>query len=203
MFIVIYICNKEFILQEYIKRYIEDAVNTKKRILNDDKLLSLVEQAAQIIIKAYQNGNKVLIAGNGGSAADAQHIAGELVSKFFKNRKPLNAIALTTNMSVLTAIGNDYSHEYVFERQIDAYACEGDVFIAISTSGNSKNIIRAINEAKSKNMTVVGLCGGAECEMDNICDCLLKVPSKITPIIQEAQIMIGHAICAVVEDTLF
>ena len=144
-----------------------------------------------------------MLAGNGGSAADAQHMAGELVSKFLKDRNPLNAMALTTNMSVLTAIGNDYSQEFVFERQLQAYGVEGDVFIAISTSGNSKNIIRAIKEAKDLKMKVIGLCGGNKCDMDGICDCLIKVPSVKTPIIQESQITIGHAICAIVEDELF
>ena len=195
-----------------IKEYIEESAKTKMLIADSDEVIGNIEDAANIIIKAYKNGKKVLLAGNGGSAADAQHIAGELVSKFLKEREPLNAIALTTNMSVLTAIGNDYSHEYVFERQLQAYGVEGDVFIAISTSGNSKNIIRAINMAKSLKMTVIGLCGGGgkswgepvvKCGMDEICDCLIKVPSVKTPIIQESQITIGHAICAIVENELF
>lgn len=202
-------------MKNCIREYIKESAEVKTLIACSDEILNNIEEAANIIIKAYKNGKKVLLAGNGGSAADAQHIAGELVSKFLKERKPLNAMALTTNMSVLTAIGNDYSHEYVFERQLQAYGVEGDVFIAISTSGNSKNIIRAINMAKSLKMTVIGLCGGGKsggnfgddpvikCGMDDICDCLIKVPSVKTPIIQESQITIGHAICAIVENELF
>lgn len=190
-------------MKNNIKNYIEESAETKRFIVENDEILNRIELAGKIIVEAYKNNKKVLLAGNGGSAADAQHIAGELVSKFLKDREPLNAMALTTNMSVLTAIGNDYSHEYVFEKQVQAYGSEGDVFIAISTSGNSKNIIRAINMAKSRKMTVIGLCGRNECEMDNVCDCLIKVPSEKTPIIQEAQITIGHAICEIVENELF
>ena len=191
------------ILKNSIKKYIEESANTKKMIIENDEIINNIEFAGKIIVEAYRNNKKVLLAGNGGSAADAQHIAGELVSKFLKEREPLNAMALTTNMSVLTAIGNDYSHEYVFEKQVQAYGTEGDVFIAISTSGNSKNIIRAINMAKSRKMTVIGFCGGSKCDMDDVCDCLIKVPSIKTPIIQEAQITIGHAICEIVENELF
>lgn len=190
-------------MESHIRDYIEESVRVKQSIINDGKAISEIKSAANIIIDAYKTGRKVLLAGNGGSAADAQHIAGELVSKFLKEREPLNALALTTNMSVLTAIGNDYSHEYVFEKQVQAYGAEGDVFIAISTSGNSKNIIRAINMAKSRKMKVIGLCGGGKCQMDDVCDCLIKVPSNKTPIIQEVQITIGHAICEIVENELF
>ena len=190
-------------MKNCIREYIEESAETKNLIAHSDEIISNIELAAKIIIEAYKNAKKVLLAGNGGSAADAQHMAGELVSKFLKERSPLNAIALTTNMSVLTAIGNDYSHEFVFERQLQAYGIEGDVFIAISTSGNSKNIIKAIKEAKSLKMKVIGLCGGGKCEMDHVRDCLIKVPSIKTPIIQESQITIGHAICAIVENELF
>ena len=190
-------------MKNCIKEYIEESAKTKNLIAQNDEIISNIELAANIIIEAYRKNKKVLLAGNGGSAADAQHMAGELVSKFLKDRNPLNAIALTTNMSVLTAIGNDYSHEFVFERQLQAYGIEGDIFIAISTSGKTKNIIRAIHEAKSLKMKVIGLCGGNKCGMDDICDCLIKVPSIKTPIIQEAQITIGHAICSIVENELF
>ena len=191
------------LLKTNIKKYIEESADTKKLIVEDDEILNQIELAGKIIVDAYKNNKKVLLAGNGGSAADAQHIAGELVSKFLKDREPLNAMALTTNMSVLTAIGNDYSHEYVFEKQVQAYGSEGDVFIAISTSGNSENIIRAVQKAKTLKMKVIGLCGNNKCKMDDICDCLIKVPSSKTPIIQESQITIGHAICEIVENELF
>ena len=137
-------------MKKFIKNYIEESFSVKELILKDENLVSAIECAAKFIIEGYKSGHKVITAGNGGSAADAQHIAGELVSKFFFERDALNAIALTENMSVLTAVGNDYSNDFIFARQIQAYAQEGDIFIAISTSGNSQNIIKAINEAKSK-----------------------------------------------------
>ena len=186
-----------------IQKYIKSSILVKEEILSSKSVLDSVESAVNIIFEAYKNNKKVLFAGNGGSAADAQHLAAELVSKFMKDRPALNAIALTTNTSILTAVGNDYSHEYVFPRQIQAYGIEGDVFVAISTSGNSKNIIRSIQEAKKQGLNVIGLTGKNVCLMDNLCDCIIKVPSTETPIIQEAHIMLGHIICALVEEKLF
>ena len=190
-------------MKDFIKTYIIESIKTKEEILSSDAFLDVIERAAKLIIQAYKNGNKVLIAGNGGSAADAQHIAAELVSKFLLDRPSLNAIALTTNTSVLTAVGNDYSHEYIFARQIQAYGEKGDVFIPISTSGSSKNIIKAIEESKSKGLSVVGLTGRNSCQMDTLCDCIIKVPSYKTPIIQESHITIGHILCAIIEQNLF
>lgn len=189
-------------LREYIETYIRDSVNTKNRLLTSFDVISAIENSVTLIIDTFKNGGKILVAGNGGSAADAQHIATELVSKFMYDRKPLNAIALTTNTSILTALGNDYGHEYIFSRQIQAYGKSGDIFIAISTSGMSKNIILAIEEAKKLNLKVIGLTGENNSEMDKTCDCLIKVPSTKTPIIQEAHIMIGHIICALTEKAL-
>ena len=190
-------------MRDYIKDYIVESISTKEDILKSDKILDLVEKASSIIIDAYRNDKKVLVAGNGGSAADAQHIAAELVSKFYKDRPALNAIALTTNTSILTAVGNDYSHEYIFARQVEAYGNEGDVYIAISTSGNSKNIIKSIKKAKEKGLKIIGLTGMKACDMDNLCDLVIKVPSEKTPKIQEAHIMIGHIISGLVEEKLF
>ncbi len=190
-------------MKAFIKNYIKDSIETKERILNDVELLNKIQESAQVIIDTYKNGKKVLTAGNGGSAADAQHIAAELVSKFFLERQALSAIALTTNTSILTSVGNDYDHELVFARQIQAHANEGDVFIAISTSGNSKNIVRAVEEAKGKNVFVIGLLGGKACELDKLVDIGIKVPFEVTPVIQESHIMIAHIICAVVERSLF
>ena len=187
----------------FIEKYIEASIETKHKILNDKNIIETINQAANAIIKAYKNGKKVLTAGNGGSAGDAQHIAGELVSKFFFDRPGLSAFSLATDTSILTAIGNDYGYEKSFSRQIQANANEGDVFIAISTSGNSKNIVKAILEAKKKNVTTVGLVGQKACEMDNLCDYIIKVPSESTPTIQESHIMLGHIICALVEETIF
>lgn len=186
-------------MEEYIKKYISESILTKEKLLADSTLIAEIEMASKIIIEAYKSGGKVLTAGNGGSAADAQHIAAEFVSKFMYDRAGLNAIALTTNSSILTSVGNDYSHEHVFARQIQAYGNEGDVFIAISTSGNSKNIILAIEEAKKRNVKIIGLTGMLPSRMDDLCDYLIKIPSDKTPIIQESHIMVGHIICALVE----
>ncbi len=186
-----------------IENYIQASINTKQKILNDKNILTTIQNAADAIIKAYKNGKKVLTAGNGGSAGDAQHIAGELVSKFFFDRPGLSAFSLATDTSILTAIGNDYGYEKSFSRQIQANANDGDVFIAISTSGNSKNIVNALLEAKKKNVTTIGLVGQKACEMDTLCDYIIKVPSESTPTIQESHIMIGHIICAIVEEAIF
>ena len=187
----------------FIKSYINNSISTKTKILNDEKILATIQKVAEVIVDAYNNDKKVLTAGNGGSAGDAQHIAGELVSKFFFDRPGLSAFALSTDTSILTAIGNDYGYEYSFARQVQANANEGDVFIGISTSGNSKNIVKAIEEAKKKGVVTVGLVGEKECEMDKICDYIIKVPSISTPTIQESHIMIEHIICAIVEEAIF
>lgn len=189
-------------LKEFIKNYVIESARTKRLVLEDDELLKRIEQAVLAIIKAYKNDNKLLLAGNGGSAADAQHIAAELVSKFLCERKALSAMALTTNTSILTSIGNDYSHDLVFARQIQAHGKKGDVFIAISTSGNSSNIVEGAKEAKKRGLFVISLTGDNECELDKISDIIIKVPSANTPVIQESHIMIGHIICALVEKQL-
>ena len=187
----------------FIENYIQASIETKQKILNDKNIIETINQAANAIINAYKNGKKVLTAGNGGSAGDAQHIAGELVSKFFFDRPGLSAFSLATDTSILTAIGNDYGYEKSFSRQIQANANEGDVFIAISTSGNSENIVNALVESKKKNVTTIGLVGEKTCKMDDICDYIIKVPSDSTPTIQESHIMIGHIICALVEEAIF
>ena len=186
-----------------IKDYIKQSIETKTKILENESTINEINNIANVIIKAYKNGKKVLTAGNGGSAGDAQHIAGELVSKFFFDRPGLSAFSLATDTSILTAIGNDYGYELSFARQIQANAVQGDVFIGISTSGNSKNIIKAFQEAKKKGVTCVALVGNKPCEADKICDHVIKVPSDSTPTIQESHIMIGHVICALVEEAIF
>lgn len=190
-------------MSQFIKNYIEDSIETKQSILDNEKCIKNIENIANLIVEAYKNNNKVLTAGNGGSAADAQHIAAELVSKFYFDRPTLSAVALTVDTSILTAIGNDYGFENIFARQIEANGRKGDVFIAISTSGNSKNILEAIKEAKVKGLITVGFTGKNEGEMDALCDYVLKVPSYETPKIQESHIMIGHIICAIIEKKLF
>lgn len=190
-------------MTDFIKEYIQDSIDTKQMILRDEKMLENIENATKIIIEAYRRGNKILLAGNGGSAADAQHIATELVSKFYFDRPCLSAIALTVDTSVLTAISNDYGYEKVFTRQIEANGRPGDIFIGISTSGNSKNVVEAIKTAKAHGLMTIGLVGKRECEMDYLCDLIVKVPSEDTPKIQESHIMLGHIICAMVEKNLF
>lgn len=185
------------------KKYIQDSIDAKTKILNDENILATINQIADVIVDAYKKDKKVLTAGNGGSAGDAQHIAGELVSKFFFDRPGLSAFSLATDTSILTAIGNDYGYEKSFSRQIQANAKEGDVFIGISTSGNSKNIVMALEEAKKKGVITVGLVGEKECDMDQWCDYIIHVPSASTPTIQESHIMIGHIVCALVEEAIF
>jgi len=170
---------------------------------SDDAAKKSLSDAVHSCIKAYRDGNKVLIAGNGGSAADAQHLAGELVSRFNYDRPPLSAIALTTDTSILTAVSNDYGYEDVFARQIQAHGRLGDVFIAISTSGNSSNILEAIQTAKSLGLVVIGLAGRSGGEMKDMCDVCFCAPSESTPRIQECHLFFEHALCACIEESLF
>ena len=186
-----------------IKNYIQDSIDTKTRILNDENIINNIQKIADVIVEGYKNNKKVLTAGNGGSAGDAQHITGELVSKFFFDRPGLSAFSLSADTSILTALGNDYGYEKLFSKQVQANGVEGDTFIGISTSGNSKNIVLALQEAKNKGLVTVGLVGEKECEMDKYCDFIIHVPSVSTPTIQESHIMIGHIICALVEEAIF
>lgn len=164
------------------------------------RLASDVAKAVEIIHSSLAAGGKLLIAGNGGSAADAQHLAAELTGRFLRERKPLPALALHANSSALTAIGNDYGYEYVFARELAAHARPGDVLLAISTSGGSKNILRAIEEARQKRVAVIGMTGESGGAMRTACDLCLCVPSKSTARIQEMHIMIGHTICELLEE---
>jgi len=190
-------------MQKFIDSQIKNSYETKKTMLEDEKLMNLIYQVSQKTIEIYKNGNKTLIAGNGGSAADAQHIAGELVARFYFDRPALASIALTTDTSILTAIGNDYGYEKIFSRQVEANGVSGDMFIGISTSGNSKNIIEALHECKKKGIISVGLTGENGGQMKELCDYCICVPSNETPRVQEAHILIGHIICSVVEEGLF
>lgn len=188
---------------ENIKSNITKSIETKELILQNDTLLATIQSVCEISIEAYKKGKKIVVAGNGGSAADAQHIVAELVARFYFDRPALPAIALTTDSSILTAIGNDYGYDQLFARQIEANGVEGDVFIAISTSGNSANIVNAIEAAKKKGIIVVGLTGNKEGKMDTLCDKIIKVPSADTPRIQEAHILIGHILCGMIESEMF
>ncbi|EAL7630253.1 SIS domain-containing protein [Campylobacter jejuni] len=190
-------------LNSYIKEHFTDSILVKEQILKDENLITLIKNASLEVIKAYRNGNKTLLAGNGGSAADAQHIAGEFVSRFYFDRPGIASIALTTDTSILTAIGNDYGYENLFARQVQAQGVKGDIFIGISTSGNSKNILKALDLCKQKGIISIGLSGASGGAMNELCDYCIKVPSTCTPRIQEAHILIGHIICAIVEEELF
>ncbi|EAI4691090.1 D-sedoheptulose 7-phosphate isomerase [Campylobacter jejuni] len=190
-------------LNSYIKGHFTDSILVKEQILKDENLITLIKNASLEVIKAYKNGNKTLLAGNGGSAADAQHIAGEFVSRFYFDRPGIASIALSTDTSILTAIGNDYGYENLFARQVQAQGVKGDVFIGISTSGNSKNILKALELCKQKEIISIGLSGASGGAMNELCDYCIKVPSTCTPRIQEAHILIGHIICAIVEEELF
>ncbi len=184
------------------KKYVQKSIETKQKILSSDIILNIVNKIADEIIKVYRHGNKVIFVGNGGSAADAQHLAAELVSKFYFERKALDAVALTTNTSILTAIANDYDFENVFSRQLEACGKKGDLLFSISTSGSSKNVILAIKTAKKIGMKSISFTGEMESEMSELSDITLKIPSDETPIIQESHIMLGHVICAIVESSL-
>jgi len=188
---------------ESIKQSIAQSISVKELILNDKEMLKTIESVCQDAIEGYKSGKKILIAGNGGSAADAQHIAAELVARFYFDRPALAAMALTTDSSILTAIGNDYGYDQLFARQIEANGNEGDIFIAISTSGNSVNIINAIESAKQKGLKIIGLTGAKEGKMDSMCNRIIKAPSTDTPRIQEAHILIGHILCQVIEAEMF
>lgn len=169
----------------------------------DPVLIGQMKRVVDISVDALTAGHRLLFAGNGGSAADAQHWAGELVSRFYYDRPGLAAIALTTDTSILTAIGNDYGYDYVFARQVEALGRPGDVFFAISTSGNSKNILRAISAAKERGIRIVGFTGEGGGEMADRCDLCLRVPSNETPRIQEGHEFLGHTICALIEARMF
>jgi D-sedoheptulose 7-phosphate isomerase len=188
---------------EKIQKSISQSISVKEMILHDTSMLQTLEAICREAIEGYNNGKKILIAGNGGSAADAQHIAAELVARFYFDRAALAAIALTTDSSILTAVGNDYGFESLFSRQIEAHAHAGDIFIALSTSGNSPNILQAIQSAKQRGVKIVGFTGTKESKMDTLCDYIIKVPSTDTPRIQEAHIMIGHIFCQMVEEQIF
>lgn len=186
-----------------IKNIIQESIKVKEAIIADHEFVEKIENAANLCIESLKNNGKIHFCGNGGSAADAQHLAAELSGRFYYDREPLNAEALHVNTSYLTAVANDYSFDMIYSRMIDASARRGDVLIAISTSGNSKNIINAIESAKQKKMIVIGMTGETGGMMATMCDVLLNVPSGCTPRIQESHIMIGHIICEIIESTMF
>ncbi|MDR1182016.1 MAG: D-sedoheptulose 7-phosphate isomerase [Bacteroidales bacterium] len=190
-------------MQQKIIHNIKQSISVKEQIIQNGDLLKRIETAAIAIIKAYKNKKKVLLCGNGGSAADAQHIAAEFSGRFYFDRAPLYAEALHANTSFVTAVANDYGYEHVYARMIDASGNEGDILVTFSTSGNSGNILKAIESARNKGMYIIGFTGQTGGKMHDCCDCLLNVPSLDTPRIQEAHITIAHIICELVEKELF
>lgn len=190
-------------MRTYITSQFQATQKLLAQMLADPIFLDRLEAAAQACITCFQDSHKILLAGNGGSAADAQHIAGEFVSRFAFDRPGLPAMALTTDSSVLTSIGNDYSYQSLFSRQIQAHALPGDVFIAYSTSGASANIIRALEEARQRQVVCIGMTGSRGGPMHDLCDHLLAVPSPETPKIQEGHAVIGHILCGLVEQAIF
>lgn len=189
--------------RDFVADQISESITVKEAMLDDAELIAQVEEIAELIIDTYRNGGKVLLAGNGGSAADAQHIAAELVSRFTFDRPALPAMALTTDTSILTAIGNDYGFDSLFSRQLEASGRPDDVFIALSTSGNSPNIVRALQAANRIGLVAVGLTGATGGEMADLCRYCVNIPSTDTPRIQEGHITIGHILCASTEQALF
>jgi D-sedoheptulose 7-phosphate isomerase len=186
-----------------IAQSIEQSIAAKQTILDNEAFMQRIEQASDAIIHSLRNGGKIHFCGNGGSAADAQHLAAELSGRFYFDRPPLNAEALHCNTSYLTAVGNDYGYEHIFSRLIKGTGHKGDVLVGISTSGNSKNIVRAYEACKEMGITTISLTGEAGGQMRELSDILLNVPSSDTPRIQESHIMIGHIICELVETALF
>jgi len=184
-------------MQSIIRHEFQSHLEVSSKTL--DSLAESIEVAAKICIKSLQKGNKILIFGNGGSAADAQHLAAELVGRYKVKRKGLKAIAITANTSILTAIGNDFGYSRIFDRQIEALACKGDVVIGISTSGTSENVINALKVATDLKCKIIGLSGNSGGAMNDLCEVNLVVPSNDTPRIQEMHIFIGHTICELID----
>ena len=188
---------------DFIQRYVKDSTASLSKMSSDTQLMSEVTNIADECVSRLQKGKKLLFAGNGGSAADCQHMAGEYVSRFLFDRDGLPAIALTTDSSILTATGNDYGFENLFSRQVEALGASGDLLFCYSTSGNSENILKAIEAAKKMDICVAGMTGFNKGKMDDMCDYLIQIPSSHTPNIQEGHLIAGHAICCAVEQQIF
>ncbi|MBR2227637.1 MAG: D-sedoheptulose 7-phosphate isomerase [Bacteroidales bacterium] len=188
--------------KDMIFAQVEESIRVRQALLADEALMEKIASVAGVIVDAYKAGHKTLWAGNGGSAADAQHMAGELVNKFTFDRPGLAALSLSTDTSIITAVGNDYGFDRLFARQVEAQGCKGDVFIGISTSGRSKNLVEALPACRAKGITAIALVGANPCPMDDY-DYVIHVPSVETPRIQECQTLIGHILCYIVEQELF
>lgn len=186
-----------------IKSIIEHSIATKTQVLEDDSIISEIQHITDEVVKCFKKDGKVLFCGNGGSAADAQHLAAEFSGRFYFDRDPLNSEALHVNTSYLTAVGNDYSYQEIYARIVKAKGRTGDILVGISTSGNSGNVVKALEQAKKQGMITVGLTGETGGKMKELCDFLIPIPSTDTPRIQECHILVGHIICELVEKELF
>ena len=186
-----------------IKEIIQSSVFVKQQILKNEELIKTIDKVVSVVVNAFQKGKRVYFCGNGGSAADAQHLAAEFSGRFYNDRKALPAEALHCNTSYLTAVANDYSYDVIYSRIIEGVGEEGDVLIGLSTSGNSKNIVNAFEKAKEKKMITVGFTGLTGGAMKGCSDYLINIPSSDTPRIQESHIMAGHIICQLVEEKIF
>jgi D-sedoheptulose 7-phosphate isomerase len=190
-------------MQEYISDILNDSYNNLQKVISDKGLILEIETITTKIINAFKDGNKLLLCGNGGSASDAQHIAAELSGRFIKERKPLYAEALHVNSSYMTAVSNDYGFESTYSRMLEAMGKKGDVLIALSTSGNSENVVNAVKMANSLDMLSVGMSGGTGGKIKELCQHNIIIPSSNTARIQEAHIIVGHIFCQIIEDKLF
>jgi D-sedoheptulose 7-phosphate isomerase len=186
-----------------IKKLIKASIDTKQAILENEDLVLAIDSVIKMVVPAFNNGQRVHFCGNGGSAADAQHLAAEFSGRFYKNRRALPSEALHCNTSYLTAVANDYSFEEIYSRLVDGIMEKGDVLIGMSTSGNSKNIVKAFETARAKGIITVGFTGESGGNMKDLSDYLINVPSSVTPRIQEAHMLIGHIICELVESAIF
>ena len=186
-----------------IQQIIQQSIDIKSQLNENSELIQAIDEITKSIVSCYQQDGKVLFCGNGGSAADAQHLAAELSGKFYFDREPLNSEALHVNTSYITAVGNDYTFQEIYARIVKAKGRKGDVLIAISTSGNSENVLKAMVQAKEQGMIIVGFSGETGGKMKALCDHLICIPSEDTPRIQECHILVGHIVCQLVEEQLF
>jgi len=190
-------------MQHLISDILTRSIKTKQDVLNDSALLDIIAKVTELCTNCFNQGNKVLFCGNGGSAADAQHLAAEFSGRFYSDRDPLFSEALHVNTSYLTAVGNDYGYEYVYSRLIKAKGTKGDILIGLSTSGNSENIVKAFEQARTQGVICIGMTGASGGKLNNCSDLMIRIPSTDTPRIQECHITIGHIICELVEKKIF
>lgn len=190
-------------MKNKIKEAIQSSINVKQKLLADSHSIETIKDTVNVCVSAFKRGNSVYFCGNGGSAADAQHLSAELSGRFYRDRDPLPSEALHVNTSYLTAVANDYGYEHVYSRLIKGIGKSGDILIGLSTSGRSKNVINAFNEASKMGICTIGMTGDSDNAFSTACDIIINVPSKDTPRIQEATLLIGHTICQLIEEELF